>query len=158
MYPFGDGGRNAVCGVIPSASHPDFHHTRFVYQNPSNGFATYPPQVTQFRDSVMAFESCVLTVHPSVSSVALGFLDTIRSMHRIRAIRADGFSIANSVCPTMPDFSNSNSPDGSVATMLIDILRMNSHYRCELSRVQWLWSDETEFADRKWAVHKIPVG
>jgi hypothetical protein len=63
VYSFRDGSGDAICGVVFAAPHSDPHYTRFVYQNLSQGFTTYPPQIAQFRDPVMAFESCALGVH-----------------------------------------------------------------------------------------------
>jgi hypothetical protein len=50
-------------------SHSDLYDIRFVYQNLSQGFTADPPQVAQFSDSEMAFESCALGAHPSSPQV-----------------------------------------------------------------------------------------
>jgi hypothetical protein len=68
-----------------AVSHSDLHHTRFIYQNPSQRFPTDPPQIAQLRDPVMTFERCALSAHSLASSVAAGAALTIAFYAEIRA-------------------------------------------------------------------------
>lgn len=61
MYPLGHRCRDAICSVVLTPSQSDLHHTRFIHQNLSYSFTTYPPQVAQLRDPVMTFECCAFS-------------------------------------------------------------------------------------------------
>src|ERR1700750_93215 len=86
VYSLRNGSRDAICGVVLEAPHSDPHYTGFVYQDLSQGFTTYPPQIAQLRDPVMTFESCALGAHSKASSVAP---DHINPVHSPRSMITD---------------------------------------------------------------------
>lgn len=121
MYPLGYRGWDAVCGVVLTPAHSDLHHAWFVDQDLSQSFTTYPPQVTQLRDPVMAFESCGLCAHSSVLNPITSFALDLRfpdlwgtaDMEILDRIR---FSVKSGPTPSLPAGPGVQSPGNSDLT------------------------------------------